>query len=656
LKFLFFVLFCASFAAFADRPDFLFQTAQKEYWRFELVDFKVKGTAFGLNSVSKPVLAVQVRYGRSVVLGPGERRRILLRWNPEQSAWTGRWAIPWGVKTGEYTAELLVPPPRGFPDPAYAGRRVATECRDLDRKNVLARIWFTIKGRPPLRLPPGFSVVSLEPGKYGYSVFKGLNEEPPAWAHMIDWAKFMRADAFWHCAGETQIWKRRLEADYPWNRGGLRMARKISELAHEKGLTYGAYLLAFLVLGDNFQLADYTFSTGFSKEDQVLEKKRFISLGCKVRQRYLVEMLKELQSLENVDYIGMDYVRTDFSALEFTDDFLKDMGLRLPAELEAGPKEERMKWLGALSLAHSDAYIEELWQWWRSHKVAEVIHQVLAEAGVTKPVWIFTLGWMQGHQHGQDPFMLIDAGASFNSPMFYEVTEQGYPPMLQSWADYLGRGEESLVLGQVVDGKLLGEDENRGGPEVHFQRQMQALEALGPVSGSLGFFWHDINRAMCGGRSLHTTKEWAVSGAATFSRLRESQNMLQVKVDFNGAWTTPWGVSFTVTVKNLSGAAIPRVRLDGIPLAGVGSYRPFAYEWGPLKAGEIRPVPWAAVFSEAESFGKLPHERRMLAVRATVARDEKAYPDFSFSYVKVPLSYSRAVASRRPAEKKEGRP
>ena len=71
---------------------------------------------------------------------------------------------------------------------------------------------------------------------------------------------------------------------------------------------------------------------------------------------------------------------------------------------------DRIHWLAHTVERKEDKQVVALFEWWRAHKVATVLKSILDEAKMTKPVFTFTLGWEMGHQHGQDPAMLVDAG------------------------------------------------------------------------------------------------------------------------------------------------------------------------------------------------------------------------------------------------------
>lgn len=632
-------LAAAALAASSSAASLTLSPSKPAYWRYEVVEWKVLSTDPQITPSKVPLLELQVNSARGPVATSAGRLRFPLRADEACGCWLGSWPIPWNPDLGEYTAEVRRPETwvdeteeeevEEDLDPVYQGPASLEDFRLPAQGAPLATARFQVAGRQPLTLPKGFSVMTLEPGKHGFRNFKGVEGEAPHWSHIIDWAKWMHADSFWQCVGETALWRKRVADNYPWNLADLKMAAPLAALAHQQGLTYGAYMLTFIVLGD-FKQADYDFTTGYVPSTGLLYKKPFVSMDDTRRHDDLVWMLKTLEATPDLDYIGLDYVRCDFGGLEFTDAFLKDMSLRLSDELEQGPFEGRQKWLGSIIVGHRDPVVEEMWQWWRSHKVGTVVRRLLDDAAVTKPVWVFSLGWKEGHQHGQDPFMLIDAGISFNAPMFYEANDRQYPAMLKSWKDYLAHGDDSLVLGQPVDGRLLGEAPGISGPEKHFQRQMEALSLLGPLTTSLGFFWHDIGRAMSGGRSHFTAREWAVAGAASFTRLREEQKVLPVRMELGGTTGTARGVSFTVTVQNVSDKPLAYFRLEGLPVRGVAAYLPATKEGGPLKPGEKVSLSWAATWGDA--LGR-PRPRRMLAVRASLPPESSPYPAVSFTYV-----------------------
>jgi hypothetical protein len=611
-----------------------FQASKPAYLRYELVELTARPRHLPAHAENLD-LEFQVTQRGEVVESAGERTIFRLHYYPVLKCWKGKWPIPWNPEMGSYQAELFEAS-AGDAGRAFTGGRSMAPFKQVSDAPVLARAPFEVKGRVPLKLPAGFSVVTLEPGKTGYRKFSGVHGEPQDWRHIIDWADWMGADAFWHLVGETQLWRNRNADIYPWEKYALQMSDQLAAEAHRHGLAYGAYMLTFRVLGPKFEQADYKFTTFYSvPKDAFVHKNGFISLDDPQRAKDLIWLLKKMDSNPNVDYLGFDYLRTDFGGLEFTDQFLRDMDIRLPAALKDGKAEARQKWLGRIAVMHTDEFIEEEWEWWRSHKVAEVVSGILAQAQVHKPLWVFSLGWMQGHQHGQDPFMLIDAGISFNSPMFYEANQVQYPAMIDSWSEYLEQSPDSLVIGEPVDGKLLSEDAEHFGPERHFERQKKALDSLGPLTSSMGFFWHDISRAMVGGRGRADTREWAVAGAASFSLLRERQRALPLHAAFHQVSCTAHGAEFEVEVENLGDSPVARVSLEGLPVRGVGSYQPAKLDLGDIPARGKVSRSWKAVWTNQPLPGerKRPASRRMLAVKVGFEPGVARHAGFSFTYV-----------------------
>jgi hypothetical protein len=341
-------------------------------------------------------------------------------------------------------------------------------------------------------------------------------------------------------------------------------------------------------------------------------------------------LLKQLNENELVDHIGLDYMRTDRGGLEFTDQFLSDMDVRVGAKLRKGTVQSRERWLGRILAHDEEPELEDLWNWWRAHKVAQVLKAMLEEANVRKPVWVFSLSWEQGHQHGQDPFMLIDAGLSFNAPMFYHANEDQFPQILNQWKRYLGEGNGTFILGQPVDSKLLVTRVGRPGPEEHYKRQMKSLKIADPQKHQLGFFWHDMDRAV--GGSGYSTREWAISAAATFSGLRERQGVQPLRLEILNPKMTPLGVRFKVRATNLGDRAMSKVRIRGLPMPGIGEYKNHKKDIYNLAPGKSRIFKWEATWSERKlRSGKA--DMRMIALRGHAPFKDVRHPSFIFRYV-----------------------
>jgi hypothetical protein len=616
-------------------------SAKPAYWRYEMVELQAQPVGLGLAARQQPLLEVRFfKDGRPVSGMPG-REACLLKFDPNTRSWRGRWPIPWNPVLGAYEARLADPAPEGegVEHASFGGPGLTRTVR-VREGSWLAACPFTLRGLKPKALPPGFSVVTLEPGAHRYS-FPGPDGGPKDQANAFAWARFMEADAFWHCGLQTQVWPGEPASELPWSSEHVAAVERFAAEAQAQGVPYGAYLLTFLVGGD-FKRTDYEFTLSYDRATGRLAPIRFVSMGDARRQRDLVAALKRLAATPGVSYIGLDYVRANTGGLEFTDEFLADLGIDLPAGLSQASVEERRLWLGRSLAQEQDKRLQHLWDWWRAHKVSLVLKGILDQVKPAQPVWVFSLGWKQGHQHGQDPRMLIDAGVSFNAPMFYEADQEQYPVMLADWQRYLGRTGGSLVFGQVVDQPLLHARPGFNGPEEHYQRQLDTLAQLGPYTEHLGFFWHDLNRAVAGGRSGEGLREWAIAGAASFSRLREAAGTVPLSLSLGlGAGLSPTAaVQGTLSVRNLTAARLERVRVDGVWTPGLGVLAPRSWWLRDLAPGESRDLTFTATLTDRYVRARYhagPGQERMVAFKARVL-DAPQWPRsaWAFQYWRTP--------------------
>lgn len=610
------------------------------YWRYEMVELQAQADGPGLAARQQPYLEARIFKDGLPVAGLPGREDCLLRYDPNTGAWRGRWPIPWNPDLGVYEARLAEPaaPGQGVEHVHFAGPGLTRTVRVMEGRWA-ATCSFVLRGRKPHGMIPGFTAMTLEPGVHGYA-FRGPDGGAKSWRNAFAWARFMQADAFWHCGLQTQVWPGQASSQLPWATEHLKAIARYAAAAKAEGVPYGAYVLTFLVEGD-FQKTNYKFTLSYDRATDRLVPIRFISLDDPRRQRDLVAALKGLAAMPGVDYIGMDYVRANTGGLEFTDEFLSDLDLDLPPGLDRASVEARRLWLGR-SLAHDqDKRLQHLWDWWRAHKVSLVVKSILDQVKPTQPVWVFSLGWKQGHQHGQDPRMLDDAGVSFNAPMFYEADQQQFPVMLSDWQHYLRRTGGELAFGQVVDQRLLHVRPGYNGPEENYRRQMETLAQLGPYT-SLGFFWHDLNRAASGGRSAEGMREWAIAGAASFSRLRESVGTVPLRLDLSlGLSLTAGSLQGTLSVQNLTSNRLDRVKVESVWTPGLGSVLPRAWWLRDLMPGERRDLNFAAMVTPRyvrPLYRATAGQERMVAFKADVL-DAPQWPRSAWTF-----KYWKAVA------------
>ena len=527
--FLFIILFF-TFITTTKALDIRLSTDKPTYLRYEIVSIYCDSKeASSLTPLSYRCTA-QLFFKNKLIKTVGETFQITLRYNPTSKKWEGYWPIPWNPELGEYKAVVVL---------SHGNNKASSP------------VFFKITKREPPALPPGFCVMNIEPGESIIQHVPGMDGKTvKLWENYVLWANFMGASAMWHCVGQSQIWNNFDPENFPWAKQSLNQVSPIGAECHKYGIKYGAWITSFVMPGNRQDLSPYALTTGYNEADDTLKPMIYISIKDDKRIADITALVRKLNENPNVDYIGLDYMRTDFGGYEYVNEFVSEMPLpNLPVDWETLSKDAHMLWLGKKIQKEKDMKVTELWQWWRAHKMSQIIKSIITNAGVTKPMWVFNLTWKQGKQHGQDPLMFIDAGISMNGGMFYSIDKLGYPIMINEWRDYLVAGQTSLVVGQCVDWNLLGNTLVPSGPEEHYLRQKLAVDTLLPVNPSLGLFWHDLTRAfMVSTRGPFNELEWAITGAVSFSYLREKQNCFPFKVKWDLPDRVAQGEIFTVEI------------------------------------------------------------------------------------------------------------
>lgn len=478
-----------------------------------------------------------VFYKNKPVKTIGNLEKIPLQYIPSLNKWVGKWPIPWNPDLGTYKIFVIL---------------------KINNKKYAANTSFEIKGRVPPKLPPGFCVMDIEPGDSIIKRVPGVGgKSVKIWENYLLWAKFMGANALWHCVGQSQIWNKFEPSNFPWDNLTLNQIKPLAQECHKYNIKYGAYIIAYLLMGNRQDLSPYESTTGYDKENDTLRKLIYISIYDQKRQEDIIKLLQKLDAIPEIDFLGLDYMRTDFGGYEYVDDFVKEMPIfNLPGGWENFIKEEKMLWLAHKLEIEKNPEFEELWQWWRAHKMSLIIKEIKLKSNVKKPLWLFSLTWKQGKEHGQDPLMFIDAGIDINAGMFYSIDKKTYPHMIESWRQYLKHFPTSLVAGQCVDWNLLGRTFNPSGPEEHFLRQKHLVDKLLPVNPSLGLFWHDLTRAFKTTRGPYSALEWAIAGATSFTYLRQKQHLFPFEVKWNCPDSVKVDEIFTIEINLKNSSSI----------------------------------------------------------------------------------------------------
>jgi hypothetical protein len=513
----------------------------RPYLRYEMVPFEVRLSGKELANLSHLHAVAEVYQGGRPVTMVDGRTKLYLNKDFRNKLFKGNWPVPYNPSPGTFFAQVSITGPK------MASPKVF-------------RSVFTIPPLKPRGLFPGYCALTMEGGK---QLLHGMvppvdGKGPMSASNAMEWAKFMGANVYCYLLGQTSIWDKLHPRDFPFNRATKEVGRKYAKEAHDAGLKFAPYITTFKVVGDGWKEAPYDFSLGYDFATDKVVQTRFISLSDPKRYQDVVKLLKELDQDPSVDFIGMDYVRTGFAGYEMVEDFVRDLDVPLPAHYRSMAKEDRVHWLARTVERREDREVVALFEWWRAHKVALVLKSVLEEAKLSKPVFTFTLGWKMGHQHGQDPAMLVDAGVSYNQIMLYEGTRDQLENMNRQWPDYLARGNGMYALGEMVDFNWVQRSVNPPGPQELYNREMETFRSWFPVNAHLGMFWHDLYRMFYGFRGPYSTMEWAIAGGKAFSTLKQNEGILPVEVTLSAPPEARAGssVPLSVEIKNLSTGAL----------------------------------------------------------------------------------------------------
>ncbi len=493
-----------------EKSDFRLFLNKDVFYRYELVEARVEpGPA--LSGVDIKSVRVSVRRGEKKIKTVGGIVEWPLRRNPDGS-FSGYWPIPYNPRLGAYVFEVCLEDKSG---------RQVTRSREIK-----------LVSRKLGPLPHPLSVMTVETMRNDWydkvpnpiGVGRGLR-------HIASWGRYMGVDAIWHCVGFSPAWKKNGGGN-PWDQRSLDMMRKLGPEIRAQGMKYGVWLQAFAMIGGVDSRSPYQHSYAYNRREDLVEPIRHVSLADEDRIRDIAKLIKLLDKEPEVDFIGLDYIRTGLGGYELIEDFVREMGVPLSAKWPSLNMELKMKWLASQLEIEKDVVLLEKWHWWRAHKTALVVKKIMDLAQPDKPVWTFTLGWRQGKEHGQDPAMLIDAGVSCDAVMLYEATRPVFDRMNDDWSQRYLRGETlPLMVGQCVDWGLLQYTTDPPGPQELLQRNMDITENWLPYNSDLGIFWHDLSRALFGRTGPYSAKEWVIAGGASVTHLRQATGKMDLHLE-----------------------------------------------------------------------------------------------------------------------------
>ncbi len=547
------------------------ETERSWYYRYHLVPVEVKSVDPSGSPQSDEPPTVVVRRDGELVRNLGPFKELKLHYDPTRALWLGYWPPPWNIEPGSYTLEAKseIDPGEWEWDASQDRRK-----RDSDEEEpepegsawAVANAPFEIKARARQTLEPGMCVATWE---FDFrETFVGPDGSKGDWTKLYEWAEYMGADTVWFRGGLTE--GPGLTLEKPFKSINLEAIPRMGAEAHRRGLKFGTWAVAYSTYPkSNAGKPEYNWALDISRSTGATSDRPFVSLLDERRVTALTEFFRQMQALEEVDMVGLDYMRSDRGGYEMVEKFTAEMPVELPDGWGDWSERRRQRYVAEKIEGEwqSDPKFYDCWNWWRAHTGAEIVRRIIDGSGVDKPTWIFVLTWLHGTQHGQDPLMFTDAGISMLAPMLYQVTSRGmFDSVVEAWNGYLKPGQANIVPGDQVDfnwhQKMVSPTPATA--EMH-DRIVTAHQEFCPGEPLTGAFWHDINRAASpANNGPYSGREWALAGAAAFSTVRDSWGVYPLRVKLEAPDTNTIASTFTVTVniENLSKRDVKNIKVS----------------------------------------------------------------------------------------------
>lgn len=530
-----------------------FYSAQKAYYRFEIVRFTLRDV--------KPSSQLKVRVTRDGVMvpaysGPAE---IGFHAGAVRGESVASWFGGWKVVPGSYLAVLM------------------------DGTNAVARAPFEIITRKPVTFRKTLSFLTLE---WNQQIMKRIISDPsgqkvPFPEGLEKWMDFGEVDGFLTLSGQTTGWGNLTPAK-PWEYYPLKNLDTLGTAVHARNQLVGAYIMCFYTPAKGWQKGGYTQARGAinTAEGMKITGSSFISFKDPKRFRDIVDLARYFDSRPSVDFIGFDFIRFGENVgYENAAEFVRDMNVDVPEGWASFSEDDRIRWLGRR--LRSSRSVNERWKVWVAHKTADFIYRVRREAGLKKPVWVFTLGWDHGTEHGQDPYFFQDAGVFADFVMIYEASPAMFREMKKSWTAYLKDEVLNYIPGNQIDAVLMKSLTGNNPVEEYLERLNTAADYAD--YRARGVFIHDISRAFWGRRGGYDYSQWLPAGFAgvSYARWRNGEipfrllvtnkrasyrstdeARVQVLVDLEGSSKAPGGRP-ELAVENLRDGTVRKFDISG---------------------------------------------------------------------------------------------
>ncbi|MFA5780240.1 MAG: hypothetical protein WC947_08900 [Elusimicrobiota bacterium] len=522
------------------KTDIFLTTEKKSYlhWEFIKITARIKNKKFAEKYKNEPFY-ISVYKEKDRIITIGGVGKLPLIYNNKKNLWEGNWPCPWNASDGKYHAEPFI-----------------AQNIKFSAKNFLI-IRRKLKGY----LPSGFGVLTFE-NMTTLSKIKIINPEgnETDWHGMLDWTEFVGADAFWYLAGQTKAESPNADEHFPWIEKNMSKLPELGKEAHSRKLKFGTYIISYLTFGP-YKYKNYKYALEYNSEKGGPIETRSISIADEKRISDIIKLIKVFNEIPEIDYIGLDYIRNALGGYELVDEFVQDMNVKVPDGWEKFNGARKMGWLANEKVTRRNMNLIDQWQWWRAHKVSKIINRITKEVKLKKPLWLFTLTWEKGWQHGQDPVMFSDAGMDIDALMLYEANRQQFDMLLDDWHNYVKKGQANLVLGNVVDWPLHQKILNPPGPKEFYNRLMDATKKIYNDGTADAMFIHDLARALWGRIKPYSSKEWLLAGAAAITEMRRLNGLLPIAAEINlpAKLNLKEEFSIPVVLKNISNKKLKNI-------------------------------------------------------------------------------------------------
>jgi hypothetical protein len=480
-----------------------FYSYKKSYYRFDVARFILKGS---VDPSKFFVIVYKNKTPVSCFSGLQKLHFSVMQGGTAGPLYQASWMSGWRPETGSYIAVLYY---KGYPVTASP---------------------FEIISRTPPVFKKTISLLNLEYNQpiNKRTIYNSRLQKTDFLSGLADWMNYGNIDAFFTLAGETTGWGN-INKDKPWEYYPLKNLETIGRELSASNKLVGAYIMCFFTPKAGWVKAGYNPALGTG-----LTGGKFISFSDRKRFDDIVTLARYLNGLDYVDFIGFDFIRFgELTGYENADEFTHDMNIETPSGWDEYSLDNKILWLGSKLQGPGNEAVKEQWKLWIAHKTADFIYRVRKASGITKPMWVFTLGWDHGREHGQDPFFFQDAGVFADFVMLYEASPDMFESMKKSWAGYLSDEKLNYIPGNQIDSVLLKSCHGNN-PVEEYSYRLEWASHYSP-SYSKGVFIHDISRAFWGRIGDYSGMEWLVSGfsSASYNRWLNKEIPFHVEIITN---------------------------------------------------------------------------------------------------------------------------